>query len=166
MTQVLLGIGSNLAPETHIPRAIKALSSTFSDCRFSPIYRCAAVGHSGPPFLNLAATCNSPFNLQTTCDRLRQLESKLGRVRQADKFAPRVIDIDLLTFGDLCLEKGGLRLPREDLLEYAFVLKPVADLVPEQCHPQLGTSYAELWQGFGNDHDLAPANLNLSGTFG
>ena len=49
-------------------------------------------------------------------------------------------------FGDQVGEAAGLRLPRPDILRYAFVLKPLADLAPDATHPELGQTYQALWQ--------------------
>jgi 2-amino-4-hydroxy-6-hydroxymethyldihydropteridine diphosphokinase len=80
--------------------------------------------------------------------RLRAIEEAHGRLRDGPKFSSRTLDIDLLTLGDQVVHAGKLELPRDEILKYAFVLRPLADVAPEERHPLVGRSYRELWQGF------------------
>ncbi|MCF7976445.1 MAG: 2-amino-4-hydroxy-6-hydroxymethyldihydropteridine diphosphokinase [Chromatiaceae bacterium] len=66
--------------------------------------------------------------------------------RTSERFAPRTLDLDLLTYGELAGEIDGYRLPRDEILRYAFVLGPLADVAPDERHPIDGRRYAELWQ--------------------
>ena len=67
-------------------------------------------------------------------------------VSLGSNIAPRSLDLDIILFGDQVGEVAGLRLPRADILRYAFVLKPLADLAPDATHPELGRTYRELWE--------------------
>jgi len=88
---------------------------------------------------------STPDDLAAVLDFLRGIEHDFGRRRGEAKFAPRSLDLDIILFGDQVGEVSGLRLPRADILRYAFVLKPLADLAPEAIHPELGRTYRELW---------------------
>jgi 2-amino-4-hydroxy-6-hydroxymethyldihydropteridine diphosphokinase len=79
---------------------------------------------------------------------MRAIEDAHGRTRGGDKFAPRTLDIDLLTYGDSVLNAGPLRLPRDEILKYAFVLGPLAEVAGAERHPVDGRNYAELWAAF------------------
>jgi len=61
------------------------------------------------------------------------------------------MDLDVLLYGDLVLERAGLRLPRPDLLRRAYMLGPLAALAPEVMHPTEGVSIGELWRRFDRD---------------
>ena len=74
------------------------------------------------------------------------IEDQLGRDRSLPKFASRPIDLDILTYDNLILEVPGIRIPRPEILENAFVLKPLQDIAPQSLHPVSGQSYAELWR--------------------
>ena len=114
----------------------------------SPIYESEAVGFSGDNFLNLVVGITTRLPPRQLADRLREIEAQHGRVRGAEKFSSRTLDIDLLTFGEAVVDEKGLQLPRDEILRYAFVLRPLADVAPQERHPQSGRSYGELWAEF------------------
>ena len=62
------------------------------------------------------------------------------------KFASRPIDLDLLLYGNAVIDRPGVRVPRPEILENAFVLKPLQDLAPDAVHPEVGETYRVLWQ--------------------
>ena len=69
-------------------------------------------------------------------------------MRGEKKFASRTLDIDILTYGELTGEFDGVSLPRDEILKHAFVLRPLADLAPYAMHPQLGRTYAALFNEY------------------
>jgi 2-amino-4-hydroxy-6-hydroxymethyldihydropteridine diphosphokinase len=72
------------------------------------------------------------------------------------------LDLDLLLYDDLVLEEGGLRIPRDDILQCDFVLYPLAEVAGQRRHPQSGISFAELWQAFDQGcQRLRPVELDL-----
>ena len=148
MTQVLLGVGSNIERERYITAGLDALAALFGDLALSPVYDSAAIGFDGQPFLNLVVQATTALPLGELARTLRHIETEHGRPENASRFSPRHLDIDILTFGDLTGEHDGVVLPRPEILENAFVLRPLADLVPEQRHPLDGRTYATLWQDY------------------
>jgi len=74
-------------------------------------------------------------------------------VRGEEKFSPRTIDLDLLTWGELVDEAADI--PRSEILRYAFVLKPLADVAPDEQHPETGESYAGIWRHFRGEEDMS-----------
>ncbi|MEO5342926.1 MAG: 2-amino-4-hydroxy-6-hydroxymethyldihydropteridine diphosphokinase [Gammaproteobacteria bacterium SHHR-1] len=163
MPQILLSLGSNIEPERNLRLAVRALREQFGQLSLSPVYRTPAVGFDGPSFLNLVAACQSGQSAAAIGKRLKALEDELGRSRGGAKFSSRSIDIDLLTYGDLCAGQGGPNIPRDEILRYAFVLKPLADLVGGQRHPCLKKTYAELWQAFGVTQEPSPVSFDWTG---
>ena len=79
---------------------------------------------------------------------LRDIEFRHGRAANATRFSARTLDIDILTLGDLSGLIDGVRLPRPEITENAFVLRPLAELAGDVLHPELKISYAELWAGY------------------
>jgi 2-amino-4-hydroxy-6-hydroxymethyldihydropteridine diphosphokinase len=144
MSTIYVSIGSNVEPERHICVARKALESVFAAVRFSPVYRTAAVGFDGDDFLNLVAACETDKPVEDVDALMDALEQANGRDCNAPRFAPRTLDLDLLLYDDLVIEQEGLRLPRKDIMKYAFVLKPLVDIAPDIRHPTDGRSFAEL----------------------
>lgn len=146
MSQLWVGVGSNVDAAKNIHQAVTALRRDFGALKISPVYRTAAIGFEGDPFLNLVVGCHTNWPLASVFAHLYAIEGMLGRKRVAAKFADRTIDLDLLVYGDLVGEFYGKRLPHGDILKYAFVLGPLAQLAPQARHPASHACYAELWQ--------------------
>jgi len=159
MSTVYLGLGSNQDAETNIRAGIRTLYRSFTDTAVSPVYRSAAVGFDGKDFLNCAArieTRLSPGRLKVW---LSELEDAYGRDRSQPKFSDRTLDIDILLYDDRVGDFDGLILPREEILRYAHVLKPLADLSPRLKHPETGKTFAEHWAEFDGDRSLEPVDM-------
>jgi 2-amino-4-hydroxy-6-hydroxymethyldihydropteridine diphosphokinase len=151
MATAWLGIGSNVNASANIRAGIGDLEATFAKVALSPVYASKAVGFSGDDFINLAArveTTMSPLELR---DYLRDLEDRRGRKRDVPKFSDRSLDIDVLLYDDLVVYSPKLEIPRYEILQFAHVLKPLADLDPELVHPSERRTMAELWDASGLD---------------
>lgn len=148
MSRVFLGIGSNIERERYITAGLDALQALFSEMALSSVYDSAAVGFTGQPFLNLVVAVNTPIPLAELAPRLRAIELAHGRPVNATRFSPRHLDIDILTYDDLVGTVSGVQLPRGEILENAFVLRPLAELSPDTVHPELQRTYADLWQAY------------------
>jgi len=145
---VYLGLGSNLDPENHLRMAVRELRQRFGDVRLSPVYRSRAVGFEGPDFLNLVVRCRTDLPARAVLATIDEIHGLAGRRRGNDRFGSRSLDIDLLMFGDAVSASRELRIPREDILEYAFVLRPMAELDPGLVHPVTGRTMALHWDEF------------------
>lgn len=128
--------------------ALRELAGHLGKGQISPVYETVAEGFSGPDFLNLVAGYRTRLPAAALISLLADIENSLGRVRGTEKFSSRSIDIDLLTYGDEVVTVCGKHLPREDVLDYAFVLKPLADVAPHQLHAATGKSFSQHWREF------------------
>ncbi len=145
MSRACLSLGSNLDPEANLRSAASALREHFGPILLSPFYRTGAVGFDGPDFLNAAAVIDTVLDPLALDAWLHALEDAHGRDRTGPRFGDRTLDIDLVLFDDLVLDgPGHLRIPRPDLC-HAFVLRPLADLVPDYIEPRSGQTLAALW---------------------
>lgn len=149
--RVYLGLGSNIDPARHLGEAVAQLREAFGLITVSRVCRTAPVGFQGEDFYNLAVGLDTDLDLTTLAALLRGMEDAAGRFRGGEKFAPRTLDVDVLTYGALARAEPSA-LPRADILEYAFVLGPLADIAPDERHPVLGTTYGELWAAFSGPH--------------
>ncbi len=154
MVRVALGIGSNLDRRRHIQGAVDALAARFGRVSLSPVYRSAAVGFDGPDFFNLVCTIDSDLDIEDLQAELKRIELGQGRERSGKRFESRTLDIDILLYGDAVLHDRGYDIPRGEITRYAFVLKPLADLLPDARHPQSGDDYRSLWQKFSVDDEV------------
>ena len=121
------------------------MRKVFGELELSPVYESTAVGFDGSDFLNLGAGFETESNVNEVVEALREIEDNLGRDRSQPRFSPRPIDLDILTYGDLELVQPGIQIPRLEILQNAFVLRPLHDIAAEIHHPVLKQSYGELW---------------------
>ena len=146
MTQVYLGIGSNIDRENSIQNGLTALQSLYGELEVSPVYESEAYGFEGDDFYNLVVGFETNFDIDEIEVKLKEIEIQSGRKKDDSSYNPRTLDIDLLLYGDLVSDKH--QLPRSDVLEYAFVLKPLCDIAPELIHPVEKKTIKALWQDF------------------
>ena len=154
MTRIYLGLGSNIKPEKHIPEGINSLKALFSDLQVSPIYLSPAFGFEGDDFHNLVVIAETDLTAEQVIEQLRELEFQHGRPQNAEKYSSRTLDIDLLMYGDFIGEVCGYQIPRKDIYKFDFVLRPLADLVPEESAPGSSKTFAELWQELDQKSEL------------
>lgn len=148
MAWVWLSIGSNIDRERYIRGAVQALREQFGELVLSSVYETPSEGFDGDPFYNLVAGFETILPPEQLHPMLRAIEDAHDRERTGPKFSARTLDIDLLTYGDEITDRGGKALPRDEILKYGFVLGPLAEVAPDEIHPQAGRSYAELWADF------------------
>ncbi len=138
--RVVLSLGSNIDKEHNLPRAVALLRERVAVLAVSGVYETAPVGLTAQPnFWNCAVLCEvgvSAEILKTTT--LTEIETRLKRQRSADKNAPRTIDLDIALFGDQITPYLERPLPDPDILTFAHVAVPIADLLPNQPHPVTG----------------------------
>ena len=154
MTEIFLGLGSNIRPEHYLPRGLAELVELLGPLRQSPVYAGPAIGFEGAPFWNLVVGATTALSVGALQSALRQIEYAHGRAVDATRYSDRHLDIDILTYGSHTGVVDGVTLPRAEILERAFVLRPLAELAPDALHPQLGERYAYLWESF--DQSLEP----------
>lgn len=153
MSTAFLSLGSNIQARQNITSAIGALREQFARVDLSPVYQTVPFGFEGDDFINLVARIETKMSPLELKDFLHRLEDRHDRNRSAPKFSARTLDIDILLYDDLYLLSPELELPREEILEAAYVLKPLADLAPEQQHPVARKTIAELWEEFPGKAD-------------
>lgn len=147
MTRAYVSVGSNVEPRANVRRGIAALERRFAPLVVSPIYETRAVGFAGDNFLNLVVALDTEMGADVLHETLRAIEDTAGRRRGGGKFVDRTLDLDLLLYGDE-VRDDDLELPRGEILRYAFVLRPLADIAPDTEHPLVGKSFRELWAAF------------------
>jgi len=136
--RVFIGIGSNLGrKEDNIGRALELLKEDqrIQVAAVAPLYRTDPVGYTQQDwFLNTVAALETELSPQQLLGLLMSFENKMGRERMV-RWGPRVIDLDILLYGDLIINTPHLQIPHPRLEERAFVVVPLADLYPDMLLP-------------------------------
>jgi 2-amino-4-hydroxy-6-hydroxymethyldihydropteridine diphosphokinase len=137
--------GSNKGDRNaNIECAVKSLATAGTVLRTSSFFETEPVGYLDQPwFLNLAielATSLTPSELLLQC---QHIETSGGRIRTFPN-APRTLDLDILLYGDLCVNQADLVIPHPRLTERRFALEPLAQIAPDAVHPLLGKSIRSL----------------------
>ncbi|TQV74868.1 2-amino-4-hydroxy-6-hydroxymethyldihydropteridine diphosphokinase [Aliikangiella marina] len=157
---VYLGVGSNIDADHHINIAKQAIQTYYPSSQFSRTFESEAVGFVGDNFLNLVAEIETSTPLEQLIEDIKHLEDQLGRVRGGEKFSSRTIDIDILLYGDLICEKP-IVLPRDEILENAYVLWPLSEMRPLLKVPGSNQTYSQKWQAFNKDSQkIVPLDKN------
>lgn len=162
MAIAYVGLGSNIEPHKNLRLGIRELRASYGELRLSNTYQNPAVGFEGADFLNLVAGFETQDSPQAIHERIEAIHAQVGRQRDDNPFSSRPLDIDLLLYGDLVTDEPPVRLPRRDVLEYGFVLRPLAEIAPGYVHPETGRTLAEHWRSFDADrHPLVRVDIDL-----
>lgn len=132
--KVYLGLGSNLENrEANLQQATQIIEQHpgVNLIRVSPYYRTAPWGKTDQPwFLNAVLEVDTDLNPWEVLELAWQVEKRLGRVR-GERWGPRSIDVDVLIYVGVQMATPQLTLPHPLIAQRAFVLRPLADLIPE-----------------------------------
>ena len=157
MHRVYISIGSNIEPARHVRLAVLALHEFYGELIISRVYESESVGFEGDNFYNLVVGLDTEQDVEQVNHTLHKIEDRYGRERKGPRFSARSIDLDLLMYDELVMQNGKLILPREEILQNAFVLWPLAEIAPELMHPIEQKTMATLWNGFDkNKQQLTP----------
>lgn len=144
-SQIFLSIGTNLGQrQENLQQAVDALGGVMAVEKISPIYETAPWGKTDQPdFLN--ACLAGPTDLQPLefLHACKEIERQLGR-QPGSHWGPRLIDIDIVFYGDQIVDEEKLQLPHPQLGLRAFVLAPLVDIAPDLIHPQDGRMVSEM----------------------
>ncbi|APF37383.1 2-amino-4-hydroxy-6-hydroxymethyldihydropteridine diphosphokinase [Chelatococcus daeguensis] len=133
--EAILGLGSNIGDlRVQIDCAVAALHATpgVRVIRHSAYYRTAPWGETNQPsFLNICIAIETTLDPRTLLETALRIEQEAGRVRR-ERWGPRIIDIDILFYGDEVIDEPHLHVPHPYIGERAFVLAPLVDIAPER----------------------------------
>src|SRR4051812_27096476 len=142
---VWLGLGANLGDRaSNLEAALVRLTADCGPLRRSAVYETPPWGDlDQPAFLNQVVQGQTRLALHALLRLVKRVEREVGRV-PTRRWGPRVVDVDILAYGDLVAADAEIEVPHARLHERAFVLVPLAELDSQWRHPRLGTTAAGL----------------------
>ena len=153
-TLAYVGLGANLGDrQAGMQQALRELAvlPTIKIVSVSSVYETAPVGVTDQPdFLNQVIAVRTTLSAPALLHALLHLENQMGRTRTV-RWGPRVIDLDLLLYGDAQIALPGLTVPHPRLRERAFVLVPLAEIAPALRLPGDGKKVSEIAESFLRD---------------
>ena len=159
MAKIHINIGSNQNREANIASAIDYLRLNFTIVKISDIFESPAEGFEGDNFYNMGVNATTKLSVEDVNAVLKNIEKTFGRDRTQPKFSSRLIDLDLVIYDDLV--DLNANLPRDDILKYAFVLAPLAQLSGDAIHPLTKQTYQQLWRSFQTDNRFELSQYNI-----
>ncbi|BAF58387.1 MAG: 2-amino-4-hydroxy-6-hydroxymethyldihydropteridine diphosphokinase [Pelotomaculum sp.] len=157
-----IGLGSNMGDKkANIERALEMLkaSAGVRVKRVASLYRTAPLGYTRQDwFLNTVAEVETGLGPHELLALLLDIERRLGRVRTV-RWGPRLIDLDLLVYGDEEIDTPALTVPHPRMGERAFVMVPLAELVPDLTVPGRGRA-AELAEKLAGEQKICRFAVN------
>jgi 2-amino-4-hydroxy-6-hydroxymethyldihydropteridine diphosphokinase len=148
--QAHIALGSNLGDrETVIQQALEKIQANglCHVIRCSTVIETEPVGPPQPNYLNCAALVQTQLQPLELMEHCLDIEHQMGRDRTTDvRNGPRIIDLDVLFFGQVVMDDPALTLPHPRLAQRLFVLGPLNEIDPEFVHPTLGLAIKELFQ--------------------
>lgn len=150
MVPVLFALGTNLGDrEANLRRAIAWLRRETAVDAVSAVYETAPMYDTDQgAFLNMCVAARTDLAPGALLARLKAAEAEIGRLPSRPN-GPRLIDLDLLLYGDRVVDRPELAVPHPRMAERGFVLAPAADVAAGWRHPVEGRSVAELLQALG-----------------
>ncbi|MBQ9246248.1 2-amino-4-hydroxy-6-hydroxymethyldihydropteridine diphosphokinase [bacterium] len=148
MAVAYLCLGSNIGDKVgYLQQAVKLLteSGLVTVVRTSALYETEPWGNKDLDwFVNGVIEVKTKLSPRELLQLCKSTEMKMGRQPQTEKYQARIIDIDILFYGDLTIDEPDLKIPHEHLHERAFAIVPLLELIPDYEHPKYKKSLLQL----------------------
>ncbi len=146
MEKVVIAAGSNLGNRLEYLKKTGHFLEQLSGKKLkkASIWESEPVGGAKYTFLNTAALLYTDLSAVELLTELKNFELLSGREKNPERWGPRVIDLDIITFGDLVIEQESLIIPHPEYKNRLFVLNPMAELEKTWKDPITGLSIDEL----------------------
>lgn len=141
---VYLGLGSNIDRQRYIAAGLDALSQCLGPLTTSSVYVSEAYGFEGDPFYNLVVGLETRLSIRDLLAQIKYIEFWVAGKSVGAKYRARKLDVDLLLYGQEVQDYGSGIVPRADVVKHEYILRPLAEIAPEEVHPVLGQKYNKL----------------------
>lgn len=153
-----IGFGSNIGDRlVHIQNAIQTLSKTegITLKEISSIYKTDPVGYEAQAqFLNGVVAIQTSVSPLFLLHTLKDIETAIGRKHRI-RWGPREVDLDILIYGDLCIQTEKLVIPHPEMHLRGFVLVPLAEIAPDLVHPVFQETIQTLRNRLDDDKSVS-----------
>lgn len=157
MATVTLSLGSNVPYKTQAPYSIllgacRRLETVVERCAFSSVYQTKPMYvENQNDFLNMVVRGETKFSPRALLSKIHEIENAFGRNRKNEiRFGERTLDIDIELYGEFSLAERDLVIPHPRMLERAFVLLPLLEILDETADNKKKGNYAKILEGLGN----------------
>lgn len=160
--QVYIGIGSNLGKKKEnyleaLTRIAKIPDTKI--IRESSLYESEPLGDSKERYVNGVIEIETELKPEVLLKKCKNIERAMGRKKVRKRWGARIIDLDILLYDTLILEKKNLKLPHSELHNRKFVLIPLSEIAPQVIHPVLGATISELLVSVKDDKKVSLMRL-------
>jgi 2-amino-4-hydroxy-6-hydroxymethyldihydropteridine diphosphokinase len=145
--QVYIGIGSNLGKKReNYLEALERLAKLPETkiVKESSLYESEPLGDSREWYVNGAIEIETELKLDLLLKKFKNIERAMGRKKARKRWGARIIDIDILLYDTVILEKKNLKIPHPEMHNRKFVLIPLSEIAPQVIHPVIGGTISEL----------------------
>lgn len=153
--RVFIALGSNRGDKrAHLQAALERLTASGEVvlAARSRLYATEPVGFRDPEwFLNAVVEVYTAIRPAELLERLKAIERALGRRESPERYAPRVIDLDILLYGREVVDLPDLKIPHPEMHRRRFVLFPLCDIAPDVVHPTLKQTARALCDALSPD---------------
>ena len=143
MHQVFISIGSNIDPLKNVDKAKTLLDDHF-DCTYSGLYETIAEGFEGNDFVNCVVGFETDIDPILLNEKLKEIEKNMGRTESQKGMSNRIIDLDLILYGDLVINNNNISIPSDEIGKHAFILEPLAEIAGDIKHPVSKKSFYSI----------------------
>ncbi|MCZ6626271.1 MAG: 2-amino-4-hydroxy-6-hydroxymethyldihydropteridine diphosphokinase [Deltaproteobacteria bacterium] len=145
--QVYIGIGSNLGKKKENFLEALARIANIPNSKIikeSSLYESEPLGESKQWYVNGVIEIETELRPELLLKKFKNIERAMGRKKVRKRWGARIIDLDILLFETLILEKRSLKIPHPEIPNRKFVLIPLSEIAPQVIHPVLGKTISEL----------------------
>lgn len=155
--QVYIGIGSNVGDKKG--NFLEALSrlAKLPDTKIvkeSSLYESEPLGDSKEWYVNGAIEIETKFKPDVLLQKFKNIERAMGRKKVKKRWGDRIIDLDILLYDALVINKKSVKIPHPEMANRKFVLVPLSEIAPQVIHPELGVTISELLVNVKDDKKL------------
>jgi 2-amino-4-hydroxy-6-hydroxymethyldihydropteridine diphosphokinase len=161
---VYISLGSNKGDKfKNLQDAITSIYFRIGNIKIiSKVYKSPALGFEGDYFLNACLIVETELKPTKLMRELLTIEKSLGRTRTQKKgHESRIIDLDIIFFGDEVMDSKTLKIPHPEMHKRKFVLQPLSDIAPDVVHPKKKKNVSALLDGCKDNSDIESINLWL-----